>query len=288
MSHNGPGRHRAAGPGVAVAVRQWGEAGAQPVVLLHGFFSDGRSWNGPVAALQARGIERHWLAVDLPGHGGSRDQGPEPGVDAWLWLWAQLDSVAAGLDRPPMVIGYSMGARIAAAWALAHHRRGSRPRLAALVLESGHPSLDAEAARERVAADGVLADRLAPLPPGDAVQLWQAQPVLAGQAARMEYGQHAGIEDQRAIRLGQDPGALARALRLWGTGTMPNLRNCLPRPDLPALILTGARDGKFTALAPQWSKVLPNAQLVNVPDAGHHVSLERPGSWAAAVADWLG
>ena len=286
MGHNGPGRHRAAGSGVALAVRQWGEPDAQPVLLLHGYFGDGRSWDGPTAALRQRGIGRHWLAVDLPGHGRSCDDWPETNEPAWPWLWRQLDGIAAGLDRPPLVIGYSMGARIAASWALAHELDGVRPNIAGLVLESGHPGLGPQAARERVAADDALADRLAKLQPADAVHLWESQPVLAGQAARMEYGQHAGIEDQRAIRLGQDPSALALALRLWGTGTMPDLRNRPPRPELPAMILTGEMDAKFSALAAEWSKVLPNAQLVSVPGAGHPVSLERTSAWAAAVAEW--
>lgn len=257
------------------------------MVLLHGFFADGTGWRLPLAHLERQGVRRRWVAIDLPGHGRSRACGPNDGEGAWQWLWHCLDAVVAQLAQPPLVIGYSMGARVAASWALAHHVDGARPRLAGLMLESGHPGLEPAEAKGRRDADAVLAAHMATLTTDRAAAVWEAQPIFAGQRERVLASNPQGWRMQQSQRLSQDPVALARALRLWGTGTMPDLRACPSRPELPALVWTGGMDVKFAALAPAWSAVLPSARLVAVPGAGHHVSLERPQAWAEAVARWL-
>jgi pimeloyl-ACP methyl ester carboxylesterase len=53
------------------------------------------------------------------------------------------------------------------------------------------------------------------------------------------------------------------------------------------LLVTGEEDQKFTALAHRMTTLLPHAQHVLVPSAGHAVHLEAPEAWLEAVAGGL-
>ncbi|GII84270.1 alpha/beta hydrolase [Sphaerisporangium siamense] len=93
-------------------------AGSPPVLLLHGFASDGESdWVAPgtVAALTAAG--RTVILPDLRGHGAS----PAPASGAETTAAAQAADLVAVLDGAGAgtfdVAGYSLGARLA--WELA-------------------------------------------------------------------------------------------------------------------------------------------------------------------------
>lgn len=78
-----------------------------PVVLLHGLTFDRTTWS-PVIEQLGAGVRT--LAIDLPGHGGTRE-GPRS-------VWDVADLVHGlvgelGIDRP-VVVGHSMSAAIAA------------------------------------------------------------------------------------------------------------------------------------------------------------------------------
>ena len=46
----------------------------------------------------------------------------------------------------------------------------------------------------------------------------------------------------------------------------------------------GARDEKFTGIAREMAKAIPDADLALVPDTGHAVHLEAPEATAAIIA----
>ena len=263
-----------------------GDLAAPPVLLLHGFFSDGRMWHQPLAALTALGISRHWLALDLPGHGRSQGLRPPSEQQAWPWLWRLLDEVVTDLGQSPIIIGYSFGARVAAAWALAHCSGQNRPQLAGMVLESAHCGLPAPEAAQRRLADQHLAGQLENASIDASIADWQAQPLFASQT-HLPVERAADLAAHQGLRREQSPTGLGFALRNLGTGTMPDLQTCPPRADLPSLVLTGDLDPKFVAMLPLWSMLLPQAQLATLPGVGHHICLENPQLWAQTVAPFL-
>jgi pimeloyl-ACP methyl ester carboxylesterase len=95
-------------------------AGTEPAafVFLHGLTFDRRMWDPIMAALPSA---HRAIALDLPGHGGSRPFAAR-GLDA------VVDEVhaavaAAGVDAP-IVIGHSIGGPIASIYASAHPAAG--------------------------------------------------------------------------------------------------------------------------------------------------------------------
>src|SRR5919202_6976793 len=94
------------------------------LVLLHGFTQTRQSWRRTIAALYGR---YRAVAPDLPGHGMLSERRPAS-------LAATLAYLAALVDEPHVLTGYSMGGRIALHAALA------RPRLVhRLVLVGASP-----------------------------------------------------------------------------------------------------------------------------------------------------
>jgi 2-succinyl-6-hydroxy-2,4-cyclohexadiene-1-carboxylate synthase len=202
-------------------------------------------------------------APELPGHGTA--------PDATSWEEA-LDRIATALDRPGVLFGYSMGARLALALALRHPERIER-----LVLESGTAGLeDAKARARRRDEDDALAGFIEREGMEKFVQRWEEHPTLASLkpfAAQL-----------RPERLAHRPRGLASALRHLGTGAQPSYWEELRRLDVPVLLLAGAEDEKFAGIARRMRELLPKATLRLVPDCGHAPHLERPAAFAEALA----
>ncbi len=238
-----------------------GERGG-PVVLVHGFTQTLVS----MEPLAARLRPRRAIRVDLPGHGGSAS------VRAGFAEAAALLGEAGGRAA---YVGYSLGGRLCLRLAL------DRPDLVrALVLIGASPGLADPAERAaRRAADDALAAELERAGLERFLDRWLAQPLFATLPP-----ERAG----RAERLANAPEGLAASLRLNGTGAQEPLWERLAALRPPALLVAGARDGKFAALARRMAAATgPTAQVALVGGAGHAVHLERPEAVADLVAAFL-
>ncbi|WFE53573.1 alpha/beta fold hydrolase [Micromonospora sp. WMMD1155] len=92
-----------------------------PLVLLHGLTYDSRQW-GPVRReLAAIDADRQVLALDLPGHGDSPRRASYRMTEVAEVVHAQV--TGAGLDTP-IVVGHSVGAVVATAYAARYPVRG--------------------------------------------------------------------------------------------------------------------------------------------------------------------
>jgi pimeloyl-ACP methyl ester carboxylesterase len=68
----------------------------------------------------------------------------------------------------------------------------------------------------------------------------------------------------------------------------PKLAARLPRATMPALVVRGAEDRLVAAAhADTFASLLPDARRVDIPGAGHLVSLEKPAELASAVREFL-
>jgi pimeloyl-ACP methyl ester carboxylesterase len=84
-----------------------------------------------------------------------------------------------------------------------------------------------------------------------------------------------------------DAGALAAALRGMGTGGMEPMWDELGRLEPPALLVAGALDVKYAALARAMAALLPAAEVALVAGAGHAVQVEAPAALATRMEEFL-
>jgi 2-succinyl-6-hydroxy-2,4-cyclohexadiene-1-carboxylate synthase len=249
-----------------------------PALLVHGFTGSASAWPPQLRS----GLERvlRVIAVDLPGHGAAA---PRTAPEAWAFervvdeLCAVLD--ACGAERA-LWIGYSMGGRLALGAA------ALRPeRVAALVLEGASPGLNAEAERaERRQSDEALARRIERDGLESFVAHWLAQPLFATQRA---LGPER-LEAERRRRLRCDAASLAACLRGLGAGAQPPFWDALAKLHVPALLLAGALDAKFCAIARAMAERMPDARVRELAGCGHAAHLEDPEAWLRAVLRFAG
>jgi 2-succinyl-6-hydroxy-2,4-cyclohexadiene-1-carboxylate synthase len=245
------------------------------VILLHGFTGSSASWGDRlIDGLTSAGVQP--VLVDLPGHG--RHAGE---IDAAAFtLDAALGAITeASVADPAPVLGYSMGGRLALAYAVRYPERVSH-----LILESASPGLETESSRaDRRASDEALAVRLETEGIETFVDLWETQSLFGSQSVLPEEVR----ATLRARRLLNDPESLAAALRGLGTGAIPSYWTDLERLSMPTLILVGELDPKFLAIGQTMAGQIPDARVAAVSGAGHAVHLERPDAWLEAVLGLL-
>ena len=264
-----------------MAATEFGPADGVPVVVLHGFTGSAQAM-APLAERLAVGEQPcpalRVIAPDLVGHGGS----DSPDDLAVYRVQAMADQVGALADALGCetfhLVGYSMGGRVALALGCV-----SPPRLRSLTLIGASAGIaDPDERRRRAEADQARAERI--VTDLDAfVAEWMGGPLFAGQTALGE----AHLRAARAQRLASNPAGLARSLVAGGTGAMEPLHERLADCDVPTLLVVGARDSKFCAIAAQLAAGLPRAAVARIDAAGHATHLEQPDATAAAIADLI-
>jgi len=273
----GAGRERERGiacDGVSLHVVEQG-AGT-PLLVLHGFTGSRASMAGVATAL----ADRHRVVrVDLLGHGRS-DAPCEIAAYAMERCIAQLAGVLDALTIPRAhLLGYSMGGRIALALAALHPER-----VASALLVGARAGFEDPAERAaRAQDDESLADWIERDGVPAFVEHWMALPLFATQR---RLGAEA-LAAARAERLANRAHALAASLRAIGAGAQPPLHALLPRVQLPVLLVVGAEDARFEAVARDLAQRLPRARLAVVPDAGHAAHLENPRAFAQLARDFF-
>ena len=220
------------------------------IVLLHGFAGDPQAWDDVVAAWP-RGDEL--VAIALPGHG-------EPPCASWD---DGLEAVAAAIGDADLVIGYSLGARIALGLV-------ATERIARAILVSVNPGIADDERAVRRLADARWARLLREHGMAAFADAWQAQPLFATQARAPAER----LAARRARRLALDPEALARSLEVMGLAEMPDYRG-----TVGVELVAGADDAKFVAIARTMG-----APLRLIADSGHDPTLEQPRALAVTLA----
>jgi len=238
----------------------------QTLVLLHGFTGSAAGWGSHLDTFAAAGLQV--IALDMLGHGLS-----EAPVDPHRYsitncrqdILAALKQLGVPKGRA-ILLGYSMGGRIAVYTALSGFFR-------ALILESASPGLaNTQERAQRHANDEALAERIQREGLGPFISYWENLPLFASQRA-LPLEKLAALHDQRLLNT---PLGLASSLRGVGAGAQPALHQQLPALKLPVLLIAGALDSKYSAIAYDMSHYLPDAQVRIVDGTGHTVHFEQP------------
>lgn len=247
-----------------------------PLVLLHGFTGDAREL---LEAARPLARSRSLIAIDLPGHGRSH-WGADQEQYAFDAVVAALDAKLNELGLTQLELwGYSLGGRLALALTLRNPARVVR-----LVLESTSAGLrPEEPAEQRWLRDRELARLLLEQGLAAFVERWEAEPLFASErelpgAARRQI---------RATRLSHRANELAAALLGMSPARQVPLWDRLRELTVPTLLVTGARDGKYEAIARELETGLPNSRHISILGAGHAPHRERPEATSAAVRAFL-
>jgi pimeloyl-ACP methyl ester carboxylesterase len=219
---------------------------APPILLVHGFPLDARMWDAQVSALEQAGYES--LAPNLPGR--------EPDNDLASWAGRALQLLPG--DFIP--VGCSMGGYlIFELW------RQASARIPAAVFIDTRAGADTPEVREGrgetiriLGEDGFDA-------------FWKLQePKLFGPDTPPDV-----IERARAIAAEQPITNLVATLQ--ALASRPDSSETASSLDVPALVIVGEEDVLTPpSEAEQLAELLPIAQLVRIPGAGHLTPLEQP------------
>jgi pimeloyl-ACP methyl ester carboxylesterase len=226
------------------------------VVLLHGFSSNrNENWRrvGWLGAFERRRVRA--IAFDLPGHGES-DKPHDPAAYRIDVLTADVVAALDALEVPSATLmGYSMGARLALAAALARPERFDRLILGGVGAKMfdapppGNPMADAmEAANVDAIADPLL------------------------KSFRM-------FADEQ----GEDRQALAAFARARSGGGYD--KDDLARLRLPTLVVAGARDA-LAGSPDELAAEIPSGRSVTLPGCDHFSAIAH-ALFKAAVFDFL-
>ncbi|KAL8268839.1 hypothetical protein R6Q59_002637 [Mikania micrantha] len=248
------------------------------VVFLHGFLGSSEDW---IPVMKAMSASSRCIALDLPGHGGSKMQ-----VDDDMNIGATLSmKVVANMlhklflsltTSKVTVVGYSMGARIALYLAL----RCSNM-VKGVVLISGSPGLDDEVKRKvRSVKDDFLACAMISNGLDLFTETWYSGELWRSLRSHPRFNQIVASRKKH-----HDVRALSKALSDLSTGRQPSLWEDLKHNKSPILLIVGDKDDKFKRIAhSMWSKLEDGDNdpvkhlhtMVKVPNSGHAVHIENP------------
>jgi pimeloyl-ACP methyl ester carboxylesterase len=241
--------------------QEWGAG--DPVIALHPLALESGAFAGVAEALAARGLRT--LAADLPGFGKT----PAPNEPLTPGRLAEpVVELARSLERPPLLIGMSLGGRVALEAALTHPGlfRGIVPVATYLPWQRWRPSLQIA---------GLMKPRWSAYLP-----LEHAWPVLKYLAEAIENRpdlEHDWLAraSARVIYTLSCPAsreAFLSAAREMGLDPA-TLWERLPHLAVPATFLWAGRDALIPASHQHVvSEVLVSANQLEVPCAGHFVS----------------
>lgn len=247
---------------------------SETIIFLHGFTGSTKTW---VPIIEQLPDSVRCITVDLMGHG--KTDSPS---DANRYIMYEqvmdLHELFLFLNVTNFtLVGYSMGGRIALAYALAFPKHVKQ-----LVLESASPGLQSEADRlARITADEKLAEKMESEGLSSFIDFWQDIPLFHSQKKLGEIKLHSIREE----RMQQAVLGLANSLKGMGTGRQPSYWSRLNELKITVIIITGELDEKFTIIAKQMTELIRYSQHLEVSGAGHAIHVENPVQFATIILE---
>jgi esterase len=240
----------------------------QPIVIMHGIFGSSDNW-----LTQAKILSEKYrvILVDLRNHG----QSPKDEAFDYQVMVSDMEQFMEELQlKDPIVIGHSMGGKVAMNFAVAHPDRLSRlivvdisPRpynLEHYVILDGLNAIPIDSVNSRNQADEILA----PFVPEADVRQFLLKNLQRKPEGGFTWKLNLPVITKNLPKIGHD-------LQFKGTF------------DKPTLFIRGGRskyvrDEDMARI----QDVFPLAQLETL-DTGHWVQAEKPQEFVRVVMDWL-
>ena len=241
----------------------------KPLVCFHGFSESGSTWDG----IEVPGYRL--IRIDSMGHGRSArpmDLGPYTLPQMLRDLHRVIYAVAG---ERYVLMGYSMGARMALLYALEYPEEMTH-----LVLESGSVGIEDEGERQdRYVADQGLAERIRAHDITWFSETWAKLDIF-----KTQQGLPAKVQQQiQGRRLLNSPHALAFTLEGSGQGSMPYVGHRLSELTMPVCYISGELDTKYTAIGVQYFGDVHRI----VPQVGHNVHVEAPEAYRQIIEQFF-
>jgi pimeloyl-ACP methyl ester carboxylesterase len=247
---------------------EYEEAGddGQPLVLLHAFPHNAAMWQPQLDALAS---QFHVIAPDL------YNFGPDESTFTVEQMAADVAALLDYLQIEERVVlgGLSMGGYVAMAFA-----RQYPERLCALILADTRAEADTEEAQN---TRNMLIEKAREEGAGS---VWDAmKPKMFSPASRSN---EEVLSFADAIAAQQSTAQVIGALQ--ALRDRPDARESLRHVEVPALVIVG-KDDVVTPpdFAQTLFEILPHAQLVTIPNAGHLSNIEQPVAFNSAVTQFV-
>jgi 2-succinyl-6-hydroxy-2,4-cyclohexadiene-1-carboxylate synthase len=233
-----------------------GDSRHPPLIFLHGFLGTKEDWEDIFPFFEKRFF---CIAYDLPGHGQT------PYSDAILWVLKK--EIQKMSQMKPILIGYSLGGRIA----LQLQECAS-----AVVALSAHPGLMSQKEKEeRSKIDKIWSEKLLTLPFDAFFAEWYEQPIF--QTLRQNLSLLQLIVKRR---MKQNPQDLARVICQMSLAGQPRIT----RFPTPTLFMHGEEDLKYREL---YCGLPKTVAVRSIKNSGHAIHLENAQKCAEEILNWL-
>ncbi len=259
-----------------LSFQTWGSPENPAILMLHGFMGFGTDWTALAENLRAGYF---CIAPDLPGHGASSIADLTRANAFQVTARAVVDLLNNFKIDEAVLLGYSLGGRLAWYTAIEYPRR-----LRGLIIESAAPGLKTEAEKiERIRLDLERAREIKSRPFPQFLNTWFRQPLF-----RTMQRQPQRLSELIQSRLMQDPQALAAGMDLFSIGRQPSYWDRCRELNAPVMLIAGAQDEKYRRATGEIAATsLKRSTVRIIPAVGHNSHWEAPALFLDAIKTFL-
>ncbi|MDF2557160.1 MAG: menH [Bacillales bacterium] len=249
----------------------------EPIMMLHGFTGSLHTWRRFVTCYKNN---FKFIIPSIIGHG-KTDAPLENNRYKIESVVSDLVEILNQLKIEKVhLVGYSMGGRVAIAFALKYPNR-----LKSLILESASSGISTKKEQlKRQESDEKLATRIEQEGLEAFIDYWEKVPLFEPLESMLRFPDKLRL---RTERMSHKSNGLSSSLRMMGTGSQPYYMDKLNRINIPTLILTGEKDEKFCRIGGEMCDKIKNSEHVVVKNSGHVIHLEQPEKFDRIVVDFI-
>ena len=251
-----------------------GSKASPAILMLHGFLGSSKDWREVTDTLKSKFF---CILPDLPGHGRTKSLS-----DADYSMQSAALSLLAILNqeeiKQAVLVGYSMGGRLALYLALTHPEYFSE-----LILESASPGLKTVKERQaRIESDSGVIRSLKTQTMEEFITNWYSQPLF--DSIRQDSSKFEELLKSRSENNSEN---LSKSLKFMGSGVQPSLWDILADLKQPTLLIVGANDNKFKSVACEMQERSEAISSATIASAGHNVHFEKPQEFVMELQKFL-
>ncbi|MGZ8521384.1 MAG: alpha/beta fold hydrolase [Candidatus Binatia bacterium] len=281
-----PQRRHYVHDGLKMHYWEWGDPKEETYVFVHGVRDQGRSWDHFLDELISRGVPiKHAVALDLRGHGDSEWPSTSRGYAHEDFL-TDLAGLLKHLDKDPVtIIGHSLGGSMCLLYAGTFPERVKRM----VLLESLGPFARSDDEVPNIMAERLKGRDYVEIPfPHETLQaaakaIQKTFPLIPDKAA-LHMAQHGTNTNGGRYRWKHDPILRYRTTTAMSEGQVEAF---IRRLKCPILFVYGTESDFMKSVRGHRAQLFPNAKIVPIEGAGHHIPHEKPVELAAVVVPFL-